>query len=295
MTVSNSALPSTLDWGDLTDPVTAELQVIGDGFSVLAFNYRQFSGLMDPLVKVDNFSIFENKITTNPLAGILSVLVVFEDSTGKYRAQNSAGAIVELQPGDLYWTQAGRGSLLNEELSPSGKVHALRIIINLPKHLKQKSPTSRHVKATQMPILEGNGYRVRLVLGTSNGTKGLMSPSLPLTILEGTVSEAHQFTHDIEAGHSVWLYVAQGEVNAHFGKQTSIIRKGCAIAYHANHEGLRLAVNAVSASHFVLIQGMPLHENFFQKGSFVMSTLEELERVEAAYAAGHFGLAPPPD
>lgn len=285
-TLQNTHSSATVE---IMTPIAAEAQKIGAGFEALSFNERQFSGLMDPLVMVDHFTMTEPTFGAHPHAGMSAVSMLFEDSTGKFNNRDSLGNDIDLLPGDLYWLKAARGAVHDEEPRPSSRTHALQIFVNLPADLKQSKAESLHVRATDMPVIEGPGHKVRVVLGVSNGIKGAQSPTLPLTILDARLTADGAFTHSLPSDKAVWIHPIQGEVNISLGGREISVSTRHAIALRSGDVVQKLTVRSAAASQFVLIQGAPIRESFIQKGPFVMSTTDEVERVMADHKAGRLG------
>ena len=188
---------------EITHPDTGEIQMIGDGFKARSFKHTNFAGLMDPLIMVDHFTMTAPTFDSHAHAGMSAVSVLFEDSEGFFHNRDSLGQDIDLAPGDLYWLKAGRGAVHNEASRPDARTHALQVFVNLPGHMKQDAPTSRHVPAATMPVLNGPGYRTRLVLGTSNGMTGSPSPALPMTILDVNLAPGGAFSHHPGADQGV--------------------------------------------------------------------------------------------
>ncbi len=158
-------------------------------------------------------------------------------------------------PGDLYWLKAGGGAVHNEEPRPGSKTHGLQIFVNLPAKLKHDAPASLHIKSADVPALEGDGYRVRVVLGTSNSIEGAQSPVLPLTILDGKLTAEHLFKHEAQPNNAVWLYTVQGEFDVQLSGQTIRLAGGSSIALHGGDDDIQIKLLAAKDSHFVLIEG----------------------------------------
>ena len=163
----------------LSEPTHAQPLQIGDGFEALSFKHEQFHGLMDPLVMVDHFTMTEPTFGAHPHAGMSAVSVLFEDSEGRFHNRDSLGNDVDLLPGDLYWLKAGRGAVHDEAPLSGARTHALQIFVNLPARMKHDAPDALHVPGATMPVIEGDGRRVRVVLGETQGVLGASSPALP--------------------------------------------------------------------------------------------------------------------
>jgi redox-sensitive bicupin YhaK (pirin superfamily) len=233
----------------------------------------------------------------HPHAGLSAVTVLFEDSVGKFHNQDSLGNDFDLMPGDLYWLKAASGAVHDEKPRDGANTHGLQVFINLPNLMKHDSPESLHVKAQDMPTIAKDGMRVRVVLGNSNQTKGAVSPSLPMTILDAELDAGCKFTHDLQAKENAWIYLLNGEIAINAGDKKVTMQAGEALSIETtskvNINLIELTNIESSTAHFVLFASVPVNESFVQKGPFVMSNEAEIARIEAAYAAGKLGQIPP--
>ena len=258
----------------------------GTGFEALSFVHRQLDGLMDPLIMVDHFTMTEPTFGAHAHAGISAVSVLFEDSTGSFRNRDSLGNDIELSPGDLYWLKAGRGAVHDEAPTPGSRTHALQIFVNLPAAQKQDMPNARHVPATEMPVIESPGHRVRVMTGKSNGVVGATSPAMPFTILDITLQANGSFIHRTDPGDAVWLHVIRGEIEVELVGVHHRLSNDAALAAHGADE---IRLGSGEGGQAVLLSGAPLREPFVQKGPYAMRDVDQLAAVIAAHAAGELG------
>ena len=277
----------------ITAPHGGNALEIGAGFNANSFRERDFSGAMDPLVLVDHYRMSESTFGAHPHAGLSAVSVLLEDSEGKFHNRDSLGNDFDLLPGDLYWLKAGSGAVHDESPRANSNIHGLQVFVNLPARMKRDVPVSLHVKAQDMPVLETDGNRIRVVLGASNGIKGQVSPALPMTILDGRIATESAFAHDLQAGENAWVYSIAGELELIVAGQKVTLRTGESIAIEAisgsaTHT-IEFANGADSVAHFALFAAVPVKEAFVQKGPFVMNNEAEIAQVEADYAAGKLG------
>ena len=277
----------------ITAPKGGNALEIGSGFTANAFRERDFAGAMDPLVMVDHYRMSESTFGAHPHAGLSAVSVLFEDSEGKFHNRDSLGNDFDLMPGDLYWLKAGSGAVHDEAPRAGSNIHGLQVFVNLPARMKQNTPESLRVKAQDMPTLEADGHRVRIVLGASNGIKGQISPALPMTILDGKIAAGSTFAHDLQAGENGWVYAVEGAVELGIAGEKVTLQAGESIAIEASSDSATNTIEitnvAASGAHFALFAAVPLKEAFVQKGPFVMSNETEIAQVEADYAAGKLG------
>lgn len=273
----------------LTAPVRGRRIDIGTGFSALSFGHKQFDGLMDPLVMVDHFMMTEPTFEPHAHAGMSAVTVLLEDSQGLFRNRDSLGHDIDLEPGDLYWLKAARGAVHDEGPRPGAQTHALQVFVNLPAVAKHDAPDSLHVRAQDMPELRGQGYRVRVVLGESNGALGVTSPARPLTILDAHLEAGAGFTHVVSVGAHAWIHAIRGSGQVIFADTAVALRAGESVAVRGNDVPTPLEMRSEEGAEFVFFQGQPIRERIAQRGPFVMNTWEELAIVAAADAAGKLG------
>lgn len=272
-----------------TEPTLARPLRIGEGFEALSFKHDQFDGLMDPLVMVDHFTMTRPTFGAHPHAGMSAVSVLFEDSEGRFRSRDSLGNAVDLLPGDLFWLKAGHGAVHDEAPLPGARTHALQIFVNLPASMKRDAPDTLHVPGATMPVLEGEGRRVRVVLGETQGVVGASSPALPLTILDIHLDAEGGFTHDLPPKQGAWLHAVRGDAELRVDGRTTPLGEGEAIALRAGSATASVSVQSIEGAQLVLLQGTPIEERFVQEGPFVMSTCDEYRAVAADYAAGRLG------
>lgn len=274
---------------DLSEPTQGQPLHIGDGFEALSFKHEQFHGLMDPLVMVDHFTMTVPTFGAHPHAGMSAVSVLFEDSEGGFHNRDSLGNDVDLLPGDLYWLKAGRGAVHDEAPLSGARTHALQIFVNLPARNKHDAPDALHVPAATMPVIEGDGHRVRVVLGQTQGVVGASSPALPLTILDVQLQAGSGYAHDMPARQGAWLHAVRGGADIRIDGRTTRLSEGEAIALRTGSTKTTLEIHSSAGSQVVLLSGTPIDEHFVQQGPFVMSTCNELREVTADYAAGRLG------
>ncbi|HYG13880.1 MAG TPA: pirin family protein, partial [Methylophilaceae bacterium] len=183
---------------------------IGKGFTASHFSEEMFDGRMDPLVMVDHFVMTAPTFGPHLHAGISAVTAMFEDSEGSFINRDSLGHKVALKGGDLYWLAAASGAAHEEQPEDGARTHALQIFVNLPALLKDKPARAFHVPAANVPILQENGYRVRVVLGRSGDATGVESTPEEMTMLDGFLQQDGYFVHRLPHQWQAWIYAVSG-------------------------------------------------------------------------------------
>ncbi|MCC2614895.1 pirin family protein [Aestuariibacter halophilus] len=287
----------TMNHLDMVPSVTSaklgEVFNIGDGFEALAFREKDFLGAMDPLVMVDHYRMTKPTFGAHPHAGLSAVSVLFEDSEGPFHNRDSLGNDFDIMPGDLYWLKAGSGVIHDESPRAGSKIHGLQAFVNLPSTLRKSAPESLHVKAQDMPIIECEGCRVRIVLGESNGVTGSHSPALPMTILDGHIDSNATFSHQLNDQQNAWIYAVKGELIVLVGGRQVRLSSGHAFAISDVVPGARNSIHVLNpapeSAQFVMFAGKPINEKYVQKGPFIMDSEAEIAQIEADYTSGKLG------
>lgn len=275
----------------LGEAIFGRFHRIGSDFSATHFSEEAFGGRMDPLLMVDHFVMTGPTFEPHLHAGISAVTVMFEDATGDFLNRDTLGRDVTLKPGDLYWLAAASGAAHEERPADGARVHALQVFVNLPALLKAEPARALHVRATDVPILEGLGHRVRVVLGQSGDVSGAGGTPEEMTLLDGFLQPGGVFAHVLPEGRQAWIYAVSGRVSVRCREEERLLPEGGALAVGAGSTA-EIILGTAEASHFVLMAGRPIREPFIKCGPIVMSTVADVERTLAGYARGEFGRIP---
>ncbi len=264
---------------------------IGNGFTANHFSEDMFGGRMDPLLMVDHFVMTEPTFDPHLHAGISAVTAMFEDSQGAFLNRDTLGHNIGLKAGDLYWLAAASGAAHEEKPEQGAWTHALQIFVNLPAHLKTEPARSLLVEAQGVPVIEGRGHRVRVVLGHSAETLGATGTPEEMTMLDGYLDRGGRFSHRLPAERQAWIYAVAGELTVRVKDEKRTLRVGSATTVDAGPE-IDVTVESSEPAHFVLMAAKPIREPFVKAGPLVMSTADDVRRTLVQYADGRFGRIP---
>ena len=265
--------------------------VLGSGFSANHFSEEMFDGNMDPLLMVDHFVMTGPTFDPHLHAGISAVTMMFEDSAGSFLNRDSLGNTVALKGGDLYWLAAASGAVHEEKPEVGACIHALQIFVNLPAQMKGCPARSLLVKADKVPVIEGDGHRVRVVLGQTGATIGAGGTPEEMTMLDGYLSADGRFVHPLTEGWQAWVYAVSGQLTVRVADDERVLAESTATTIEAGPE-TDISLQSNGSSHFVLLAARPIHEQFVKAGPLVMSTVADVRRTLASYANGEFGRIP---
>lgn len=311
----------------LSPPVGRPCEPAGDACATRQFRYTDFPQGMSPLVLAEHFIMSGPAFAPHPHAGMSAVTLLLEDTRGVLRSRDSLRNDHEIRAGDLHWTVAGRGILHDQQPVGQARLNGLRFYVNLPQRLKTLAPEVALLRAWEMPVLQSDAGRVRVVSGRYDGWDAPLATPEPLLILDGWLRPGASRLVPLPAGWNAWLYAVHGELGvrarheitpppprppveaappipvARFRPGTrpataarraadpgfAILSPGAALTATADREGLLQLLAAGAPAHFILVAGAAIDEPVIQRGPFVMTDARALAQAIAAYEAGEFG------
>src|SRR5690554_6543859 len=143
---------------------------------LLPFRQKQMVG---PFAFIDHMGPAEMGAEENldvpphPHIGLSTLTYLFK---GAIMHRDSIGSEVEIMPGAVNWMTAGRG-VVHSERTPdavrnSEKVlHGLQIWVALPIEEEEIEPSFTHVEAGDIPQLERDGLKIKLIAGEALGLR----------------------------------------------------------------------------------------------------------------------------
>lgn len=284
---------TTRDMAFISEPSEGADLTVGSGFKAESFRAGDIGEAMDPLVMVDHYVMTEPTFGAHPHAGMSAVSLLFEDSEGLFHNRDSLGNDFDLQPGDLYWLSAGSGAVHDESPRVNERIHGLQAFVNVPQTQRFESPASLLVRSKDMPVINNADSRVKVALGESNGVRSAASPSIPMTILDGTIQPGGRFLHGSAANRGIWVQTVKGNLDVVVGETTRHLALGQAVAIKTDGSAKISIRNASRESvRFALFDGARVAETYVQDGPFVMGSLEQIADIKAAYEAGQLGSVP---
>src|SRR5215813_9983742 len=145
---------------------------------VLPSRARQMVG---PFIFFDQMGLAEFSVgqgidvRPHPHINLATVTYLFD---GEIIHRDSLGTLMPIRPGAVNWMTAGRGIVHSERTSPELKARGSRLFglqtwVALPAAHEETDSSFIRYEATELPVLEAEGKRVRLVVGQA---WGLCSP-----------------------------------------------------------------------------------------------------------------------
>ncbi|HVA12642.1 MAG TPA: pirin family protein [Stellaceae bacterium] len=289
-----SVLPAAEPQGEPAPAAALEMAIeprtrdLGGGFQVrrvLPFAKRRALG---PFVFFDHMgpTAFPAgaglDVRPHPHIGLATVTYLFE---GEITHRDSIGSVQVIRAGAINWMTAGRGIVHSErtppELRPAGsRLHGVQLWVGLPLGQEEAPPDFTHYPAASLPAIEGEGRRIRVMIGALYGVRSPVK----------TLSELFYADVDLAAG-------ARLEIPAEHADRGIYIVSG-ALALDsksfAEHQLLVLrqgAVTTVTAeqpTRLLLLGGAKLEGERHIWWNLVSSAQARIDQAKADWKAGRF-------
>ncbi len=270
-------VPRTVDLGDMT--VRRALP-------------SAHSRMVGPFIFFDHFGPAEFRagqgidVRPHPHIGLATVTYLFD---GEIVHRDSLGTAVAIKPGEVNWMTAGRGIVHSERtgaaLRQTGSpIHGLQMWVALPAAKEEMEAGFIHHDVTEFPVIEENGKRVRVVIGSLYGAR---SPAQTTSeTVFGDVTLRAGTALPIEAGYEERaLYVMEGAIeiagDSFESGRLLVLRTGDAVQVTAKRD-----------ARFVILGGAAMDGPRHIWWNFVSSRKERIEQAKAEWKAGHFGKVP---
>jgi len=220
-------------------------------------------------------------IRPHPHIGLATVTYLYQ---GRFHHRDSLGTDQWIEPGAVNLMTAGHGITHSERidgemLKTPYSLSGIQTWIALPKGAEDGAAAFAHAGKEELPLLQGEGKELRLILGTAYGARAPVS----------TPSEMFYADAMLEAGAAIPMpdnhedrgaYVLQGSVeiaNRVFDAgQMMVFRPGDRVSMKAGPQGARV----------MLLGGETLEGPRYIWWNFVASSKERIEDAKEAWRKG---------
>src|ERR1700726_4643593 len=140
-------------------------------------------------------------VRPHPHIGLATVTYLFD---GEILHRDSLGNAQPIRPGAVNWMTAGRGITHSERTPPElgagqSSLFGIQTWVALPKGREEMEPGFAHHGADALPVIEGEGKRLRLIAGSLHGERAPVEVFSEMFYADATLSGAARL--DLPAGH----------------------------------------------------------------------------------------------
>jgi redox-sensitive bicupin YhaK (pirin superfamily) len=242
---------------------------------------------LDPFLLLDEFKSenpndYIGGFPPHPHRGFETITYLLH---GNFQHQDSRGNEGHLTAGSVQWMTAGRGIIHSEmpEMT-NGLVWGYQLWLNLPASDKMVEPRYQDIGPEQIPVVERDGARVKIITGEYGGMTGPAQTFIPALYLDVELKPGSSFKVSVADSMSTMAYVVEGR--GVFGLDGTSDSQGAARLLVFGEGDTVRAVTGNEAVRFLLLAAAPLNEPIVRQGPFVMNTREQLFQAFQDYQNG---------
>lgn len=220
-------------------------------------------------------------VRPHPHIGLGTVTYLMQ---GKIHHRDSLGTDQWIEPGAVNWMEAGHGITHSERVDGEvrQKPHSLfglQTWLALPQDAEDNPARFEHAAKSALPMIEGEGKRVRLIMGDLYGERAPVAPPSRMFYADAVLQPGARLPLP-DDHEDRGVYVLQGEVKVSaetYGEgQMLVFRPGDGMAVTAGAQGARV----------MLLGGDTMDGDRFIWWNFVASSRERIEAAKEAWRAG---------
>ncbi|MEM9100664.1 MAG: pirin family protein, partial [Pseudomonadota bacterium] len=210
-------------------------------------------------------------VRPHPHIGLATVTYLFD---GKMYHRDSLGTSMEIEPGAVNWMIAGRGISHSErsgagERAKESRLFGIQTWIALPDGQEDVDPGFEHQPKEALPVIEGDGKEMRLILGTAYGERAPVKTFSEMfygdVILQAGAKLPLPDDHEDRA-----IYVLDGTIEV----AGDAFEPGRMMIFRP---GDRITVTAKTAARIMILGGETLGSSRYIWWNFVASSKERIE------------------
>jgi len=239
---------------------------------------------LDPFVMLDHFGSdnpdeYIAGFPEHPHRGFNTFTYMLD---GNMEHRDSMGNTGNLVAGSAQWMMAGSGVIHSEMPTQiDGLMRGFQLWINLPAKAKMTDPSYQEFSPEDIPVFEGEGEKVKVLLGQYQDTVGpINDPYTNVSYFDVELNSGRDFEYDVSDDLIAFVYIFEGEASI---AGTDIEQHSMVVLGAGN----KIVIRAKSAqARFIFATGRPIGEPIVQHGPFVMNSQDEADQAMADYRDG---------
>ena len=225
-------------------------------------------------------------VRPHPHIGLATVTYLFE---GQIFHRDSLGSAMSIEPGALNLMSAGRGIVHSERetsefRSKPRRLHGIQAWAALPKSHEETAPIFMHHGVDALPRLEGEGKRIRIIMGSLFGQRSPAEFPHETFYAEAVLAPGAVLPLDPDYEER-GIYVASGEIDIAGDR----FEAGRLLTFRP---GDRISVLALSQSRLMLLGGAPMDGPRHIWWNIVSSSKDRIDAAKADWVQRRFALVP---
>ena len=225
-------------------------------------------------------------VRPHPHINLATVTYLF---AGAIDHRDSLGTFATIEPGAVNLMTAGRGITHSERspaaLRPEGPaLSGIQTWLALPAAKEEIDPAFEHVARDDLPLVEGDGARARIVMGGLWGENSPVTCHSPTIYADIHLAPGGAMPIDPEADERA-LYLAEGAATL-----DGVVLDRSTL--YVLRPGIRATLRSETGGHVMLCGGAPLDGPRHVFWNFVSSRRDRINEAKEDWKAGRFALPP---
>jgi redox-sensitive bicupin YhaK (pirin superfamily) len=225
-------------------------------------------------------------VRPHPHIGLATVTYLFD---GEIMHRDSLGTVQPIRPGAVNWMTAGRGIVHSERTPPELRTGGARLFgiqtwVGLPRSHEEADPAFAHHPEDALPLVEGDGKRVRVIAGAFRGVHSPLAVFSETFYVDATLAPGARLEITPEYEDRA-IYIVEGRIE--LGGDS--FEEGRMLVFRS---GDPVTVSADGLTRLLLLGGAPLDGPRHLWWNFVSSSTERIEQAKAAWREGRFPQVP---
>ncbi len=286
----NPALDPTCPTGDAVDAI--ETVIIPRARDLGGFEVRRAlpaptRRMVGPFVFFDHLGPAEFltgqgiDVRAHPHIGLATVTYLYK---GRLHHRDSLGTDQWIEPGAVNWMVAGNGVTHSERTDGAMRMAPFSMLgiqtwVALPEHLEDAPADFVHAPKDTLPMLEGEGKELRLILGDAYGERAPVETPSEMFYADALLQPGAQLPLP-ENHEDRGVYVLDGAItvagDAFEAGRMMVFRPGDSISLKAGPQGARI----------LLLGGATLNGPRHIWWNFVSSSRDKIDAAKEAWRAG---------
>jgi len=225
-------------------------------------------------------------VRPHPHINLATVTFLF---AGAIDHRDSLGTVQRIEPGAVNLMTAGRG-IAHSERSPSDEREAGALLdgiqtwLALPRSKEEMLPDFQHVAAEQLPALNADGIRLKLVMGDWEGLSSPVTQHSPTIYAAIELAPGAALVINHEADERA-LYLLDGDAAVDGAR---LIPQNLTVLA----PGYLPLLTSIGGARLMLCGGAPMDGDRHVWWNFVSSSRDRINEAKRAWRAGEFVLPP---
>jgi len=225
-------------------------------------------------------------VRPHPHIGLATVTYLFD---GEITHRDSLGSALSIRPGEVNLMTAGKGIVHSErtgaEPRASGQnLFGIQSWMALPKSHEESAPAFAHFGTSELPRFDGEGKRVRLIMGSLYGASSPAPYPHACLYAEAVLAPGALLPLDPDYDERA-IYIASGRVD--IAGQT--FEPGQLLVFKP---GDRISILAETNARLMLLGGEPMDGPRFIWWNFVSSSKDRIAAAKNDWREGRFDIVP---